>query len=486
MRNGESGFALIMVLVMLALGALIVTPSLRLANTSLKSKAIHTEILMDQYARDGAAEYAIWQLQWGTVTSELTTEGQESASTVTLNGITPNVIIKLRANPQEGGVTLATDDVIRPTKTVSPNAHSLGFQTYTYTITLEQVSDDTSQGLDAVYDILPKNFAKCNDPPDVYYVTGSSYLDGVSISDPDCSDNSVDPLLPKEPILRWPATGSFTSPIRDFQPGQKKVLTFQYYARLDNNETHCNWVVLKPWNTVSGKQAGITVGAPTDPGCEEFESVEVSKTSDPSLIPPNTEIVVTYTIDMSASGDSSVDITRITDYLPPGFTYCGPPDPAPPPPAGGTIHADCIIPTGEAPAHPTLFLENVNGVDRWRLIWDCAVEVICTGSPDNDEVQVEPGDPIKTITFTAKTTQDTSGNYFNEVFLQTDMRSEAAFTTIGVTDADFGGAVGSWNTGMVSVPAYDIKSEGERSVGQGNVILEAAGAVLDGWNIESQ
>ncbi len=62
MGSKEQGFALILVLVLMALGALAVTPSLQLASASLKPKAIHTEVLNDQYARDGAGEYGIWQL----------------------------------------------------------------------------------------------------------------------------------------------------------------------------------------------------------------------------------------------------------------------------------------------------------------------------------------------------------------------------------------------------------------------------------------
>ena len=291
MSSREKGYVLILVLVLLAVGSLLIGPLLSLAGTVLKSKQVITDTLMEQYARDGGAEYALWQLQYGTVTADLTVAGQEAHFQITLNGITPDVTIKLVAKPQEGGVTLATDDVIRPTKTVSPNSvPSEAFQTYTYSINLTQASTDTSQGLDAVYDIMPKDFDKCADSQS-FYVTGSSFLDGVAIADPDCDDSSAD-----EPILRWPATGSFTSPTRDFAESQVKVLTFQYRGKLKDNKVHCNWVVLMPWKTMSGREAPITVGTPTNPGCNEFESLAVSKTSDPEFIPPNTDIIVTYTV----------------------------------------------------------------------------------------------------------------------------------------------------------------------------------------------
>ena len=76
-------------------------------------------------------------------------------------------------------------------------------------------------------------------------------------------------------------------------------------------------------------------------------------------------------------------------------------------------------------------------------------------------------------------------NFFNEVFLRTDMEAKDAFDKIGVSDADFGGAVASWNTGTVSVPAYDIQSIGDQTVGQGYVLLELTGVSLDSWNVDN-
>ncbi len=482
MRSGERGYALILTLILLAVGSLLIGPTLGLASTVLKSKQITTDLLMEQYARDGAAEYALWELQFGAVTSQLTTEGQEIIiAPITLNGVTPEVTIKLVAKPQEGGVTLATDDVIRPTKTVSPNSvPSEAFQTYTYSINLTQTSTDTSQGLDAVYDIMPNDFDKCADSQS-FYVTGSSFLDGVAIADPDCDDSSAD-----EPILRWPATGSFSSPTRDFAESQVKVLTFQYRGKLGDNKVHCNWVVLMPWKTMSGREAPITVGTPNEPGCNEFESLAVSKTSDPEFIPPNTDIIVTYTVDIENTGDDGVDVERLTDYLPPGFTYCGPPAPDPAPPAGGTTDPDCQMPTGEIVAHPSsIFLENVNGVDRWRLIWDCAADLNCTGSGNANEIDLSKGE-TRSFTFTAKTSQSSSGNFYNEMLLFTDMEAKDAFKEIGLTDADFGGAVFSWTTGTVHVPAYDIKADGGSAIAQGNALIDATGVTLNSWHVEDQ
>ena len=143
------------------------------------------------------------------------------------------------------------------------------------------------------------------------------------------------------------------------------------------------------------------------------------------------------------------------------------------------------MPAGEIVAHPSsIVLETVNGVDRWRLIWDCAADNNCTGSGNANEIDLSTGE-TRSFTFTAKTSQNTSGNFYNEVLLLTDMQAADAFEDIGVSDADFG-AVFSWPTGPVRVPAYDIQSDGGSAIGQGNATVDANGVTLSSWNVENQ
>ena len=87
---------------------------------------------------------------------------------------------------------------------------------------------------------------------------------------------------------------------------------------------------------------------------------------------------------------------------------------------------------------------------------------------------------------TAKRSQSSSGNFYNEILLFTDMEAKDAFKSIGLTDADFGGAVFSWTTGTVHVPAYDIKSDGGSAIAQGNALIDATGVTLNSWNVEDQ
>ena len=81
MRKLERGYALVVVLVFLGAGALFITPTLSLAGTVLKVKQLNTYDLAEQYARDGAAEHALWTLQYGGGLS-LLTESRATSSNI--------------------------------------------------------------------------------------------------------------------------------------------------------------------------------------------------------------------------------------------------------------------------------------------------------------------------------------------------------------------------------------------------------------------
>ena len=111
MRSGEKGFALVLVVIFLALGSLLVIPALRLAYTTLNVKQLRTAALYDQYARDGAAEHAMWTLQYGGGTALLTESSQTIDYYIVLNGITTHIVIQLRAEPGLSGAPLANGGV---------------------------------------------------------------------------------------------------------------------------------------------------------------------------------------------------------------------------------------------------------------------------------------------------------------------------------------------------------------------------------------
>jgi len=224
-----------------------------------------------------------------------------------------------------------------------------------------------------------------------------------------------------------------------------KLLRFDMRDRLKDGEVHCNWVVLKPWNTLSGPQAPISIGGALG-GCEDSQVLEVVKTSDPEIIQPGVETDITYTVSISNLYNPSRDIESIIDYLPPEFEYVGPTE--------GAVTSDPQG-TGET--------VNINGVDRYQLIWG-------TEEFGGGDLKIESGETL-TFTFEAKATKDVSGSYYNEVFviLKTTGIS-AAFEAAGVEPTDYASNY-SWNTGAVTVPTYDSRADAEGLVLDANMAL---------------
>jgi len=451
MRKGEIGQAFILVLILLAIGALLIVPALRLTGTSLKSSQILARQVRAMYAADGAQEYVLWKLVYDPgYAASFTYDGQSDNFTVDLCGKSVDVMIVMRATPGQGGVTLATEHVIRPTKTVDPDTIPNDvLRTCTYTIKLEQLSENTTQGLDAIYDILPKTFQ------DTDYVPDSSEIS----VDGGAWESVPDPSFAVEGgqvRLRWPASGNFTSPIRDFEVRQVKELKFQVtheFKGEDKDMVLCNWVVLKPWNTVSGPQAPITVGSPSDPGlCKEGGLLEVDKTSDPEVIEPGVEEDIEYTISITNLDVETHHIQSVTDYLPPGFSY--------------TDNSTSGIITEE----PVVDLETINGVERCVLEWEPL-----------PAVPIASGETL-TLTFWAYVIKDVSGSYYNEVIALPDVHAPTIFSEIGVSDEEYY-ACYTWNTGAVIVPAYDARTDADDVYIDANMALTLDGISITSWQI---
>ncbi len=453
MRKGETGQAFILVLILLAIGALLIVPALRLTGTSLKSSQILARQVRAMYAADGAQEYVLWKLAYDPgYAASFTVEGQSDNFTVDLCGKPVDVMVVMRAVPGLGGLTLATEHVIRPTKTVTPDtaARDVNY-TFEYIIKLEQLSDNNTQGLDVIYDILPEDLKT----PTADYVTDSSFwrVDGggwQQIADPDVQD------VGGQHLLRWPASGNFTSPMRDFAVRQVKELKFQMYGRfLAGDTVQCNWVVLKVGDvlTLSGPQAPITVDNPPDPGvCNTDGLLDVSKVSDPLVIQPGVETDIEYTVSITNQAGDTNHIQEITDYLPPGFTYS---DNS----TGGITTAD-----------PDVSLQTINGVERYVLEWEFA-PAVPVGSGDN-----------VTLIFWGYATKDVSGSYYNEVIVIPNVSAPAIFSGIGVSDEEYYTTY-SWNTGTVIVPAYDSRTDADGVLIDANMALTLDSISITSWQI---
>jgi len=159
MRRKQAGQALILVLIVLAIGALLVVPSLRLTGTALMGTPTVEKHTKGLYAADAATEYILWKLLYGGLGEELMQSSDPDPSAhydFYVCEVPAAVTVVMRATVGTGGITLATDDKIKPTKTVDPSlVPDKNLYTYTYTIKLDHLSDDNSVGLDAIYDLLP-------------------------------------------------------------------------------------------------------------------------------------------------------------------------------------------------------------------------------------------------------------------------------------------------------------------------------------------
>ena len=209
MRKKEIGQALILVLILLAIGSLLVVPTLRLGSTSSLSSQVVERQIKGLYAADAAQEYILWKLLYDTTwrSQQLQNNDDSYSFDFDVCGVPVSATVIMRAVEGEGGTILATDDRIKPTKTVTPNELSSGgSHTFTYIIELEQLSSDNSQGLDAVYDVLPKAFD---------YVPGSSRL-RVSGDEWEAYPDPSIYTTANQQRLRWPASGFFTEPMRSF------------------------------------------------------------------------------------------------------------------------------------------------------------------------------------------------------------------------------------------------------------------------------
>ncbi|HUU65208.1 MAG TPA: pilus assembly PilX N-terminal domain-containing protein [Dehalococcoidales bacterium] len=452
MKKREAGQAFILVLIILAIGSLLVVPALKLTSTSLQSSRVVTREVEAMYAADGAQEYVLWKLLYDGLGANFTYDGENVTFPCNVCGKSVDVLLIMRAVEGGGGINLATNDVIRPMKTVAPSTVPNDvFQTFTYTIRLEQLSDNNTQGLDVIYDILPKGFGV--NP----YLAGSSYLrvDGgewESISDP------LITVVQNQVRLRWPASGNFSSPIRDFAVRQVKELKFQVAALLPKNTVHCNWAVLKPWDTISGPQAPITVGSPANPGiCSQDGLIYVTKYSEPEIIQPGVVADIKYTVNITNQDGFTHHIEEITDYLPAGFTC--------------TDNST----SGLTTLNPQQSLENINGVDRWKLLWTTAE------FPGGNAVSIAAGQTL-TLTFWAQTTKDVSGSYYNEVELLSDVPVPKIFLDIGIFEGEYFVSY-SWNSGAVIVPAYDSQADADQVLIDANMALILGGIAITSWQI---
>ena len=442
MRSGERGFVLVLVVIFLALGSLLVVPALKLAYTTLNIKQLRTLALYDQYARDGAAEHAMWTLRYGGGTAELTEENQTIEYDIVLNGISTDIVIQLRAEPGLSGAPLAKGGFkALPGSTVTPTDPTPGVPTtFDYTITMQELDPDPAKAeITEVWDQLPPGFT---------YVASSSFFDNddgsglVSIGEPVVE---LDVLFNTQTI-HW----LFSPEIRFEAYGQIKTLTFQADATPLDDTRYCNEVAFKPNDERAGKSAFITVGTPPYNGCAGGK-LPLTLDASPGIVPPNVTTTVTFTgtwtnLDIGAHG-----IDHIIVVLAPGFTYV----------------ADSAAEFG---SNMTTLEPNIDVLASGRVELNWSTFPVKPVPFDVDQ--------IRTQAFKATITPTESGSAYAEVFTKLNAPCAHAPCTLPGDDEN----VYSWQVGLTIVPAYDVWSEAELTSGWGNSI-PGSGVTLESWNV---
>jgi len=482
MRKRQAGQAFILVLIVLAIGALLVVPSLRLTGTALMGAPIVERQIKGLYAADAAQEYILWKLLNDVTWRSDRTEDVPYYFAFNVCDVPVTAEVIMRATEGQGGVTLATDDVIKPTKTVAVEGHpewsdpddpqqvnvSNGYPgPYTYIIKLEQLSSDNSKGLDSVYDVLPKGLSYIPDTSQVR-VDGGAWTG--DIGEPSTYTTGG------QDRLRWPASGFFDEEMRLFDVRQVKEIKFQAIGSLQNDRMFYNWVLLnvEDIDTLSGPVAPIKLGS----GATKVGGLlEASKSSDPKIIQPGVPTDVEYTITITNLDESTHQIQSLTDYLPPGFEYCttSPPEPE----LYAVTYPACQLPSGITTSNPTEITIFNNGTpeiedDRYRLYWEF--------SP---AISIQENETL-TLTFWAHIDElDISGSYYNEVIVVPNTPIPGIFQPDDM-DVDYGdfNTTYSWNSGAVIVPAYDTSSEAEGVTINANMaLIELGGITITSWGV---
>ncbi len=161
--KGQQGSALIMALIALALGSLIVPPTLRYVATGVKAAGIQNRVAREAYAADAGVEYAMWRIH--------SSGHGDFSETITVDGIPVNLAVG-SLNTIAFGPIVSTDGTQSGRLSVTTTMDDLGNGLYQYTINVVNVETST----------IHLNTIGAGVLGDFDYVTGSS--SGVSSSNP--------------------------------------------------------------------------------------------------------------------------------------------------------------------------------------------------------------------------------------------------------------------------------------------------------------
>ena len=110
--HGEKGQALPLVLITIALGALVIPPFLNDVGANLIGSRVYTESIAAQYAADSGAEHAIWDLKYGTLSSQLPLidDSVNYALGESINALSVNVTVTKTGDPSTYSIVSVAGD----------------------------------------------------------------------------------------------------------------------------------------------------------------------------------------------------------------------------------------------------------------------------------------------------------------------------------------------------------------------------------------
>jgi len=95
MINGENGQAIVITLILVAVGALVITPFLGNAGSNMIGSRAYGQAITEQYSGDAGVEHAIWDLTYDDLADNLTSPGDSMSYQLgeTINGIAANITV---------------------------------------------------------------------------------------------------------------------------------------------------------------------------------------------------------------------------------------------------------------------------------------------------------------------------------------------------------------------------------------------------------
>ena len=188
MFGSEKGQALPLAMMALAFGALIITPFLGHAGTSLTGSRIYGDIIRHQASCDAGIEHAIWNLTRGSLAEQIPETGDTVTYQLaeTLNNLTTTVTVTANIT-SEGGIIGEIDDTVLDTLEfdtsygltpsivrVSGNIYAIAYRGsnggYLKTVEIDTDGEITNNVLDTlVFDYNVGNF------PDIIQISSDVY-----------------------------------------------------------------------------------------------------------------------------------------------------------------------------------------------------------------------------------------------------------------------------------------------------------------------